>query len=262
MSAAPDFSIVTVCRNSAGTIPACLDSVLAQTAALEHVVVDGASSDGTLDLVREHAARPGRAHPLRWVSGPDKGPFDAMNKGIAMAAGRIVGILNADDRYEAPDVLDCVRKTMALRGVGCCYGDLVCFRQAAGGEEPVRYWRAGEYDRDRFLAGWMPPHPAFFVERGVYSKYGGFRLDLGTAADYELMLRFLYLHGLSCVHVPRVLVRMRVGGLSSASFAARLRAHAADRRAWGVNGLTPLPWTIPLKPLRKLGQWFARPPVS
>jgi glycosyltransferase len=106
----------------------------------------------------------------------------------------------------------------------------------------------------------MPPHPTFFVRSGVYRRLGLFRKDLGSAADYELMLRFLFVNRVPCVYLPRVVVRMRLGGISTASAAARLRAHRNDRRAWKINGLRPRPWTVFLKPLRKLPQWFARPP--
>jgi len=121
----------------------------------------------------------------------------------------------------------------------------------------VRYWRAGRFKRSSIYWGWMPPHPTFFVRRRVYDAFGRFRLDLGTAADYELMLRFLLQHSIRCSYIPVVQVKMRIGGVSSRSLKNRLRAHRRDREAWRVNGLRPYPWTIPMKPLRKLGQWRA-----
>jgi glycosyltransferase len=123
----------------------------------------------------------------------------------------------------------------------------------------VRYWQSGPYNPKKFYHGWMPPHPTFFVRRSVYEKYGLFNIDLGTAADYELMLRFLLKHRTRCTYIPEVLVCMRVGGASNRSLAARLKANRMDRKAWEVNGLRPYPWTIAMKPLRKIPQWWCRP---
>jgi glycosyltransferase len=126
----------------------------------------------------------------------------------------------------------------------------------------VRYWRAGEFNPARFRHGWMPPHPTFFLRRELYERFGGYRTDLGTAADYELMLRMLLRHGVPTVYIPKVLVHMRVGGASNRSLAARLAANRMDRAAWRVNDLRPLPWTTLAKPLRKVGQWWRRPPSA
>jgi len=109
---------------------------------------------------------------------------------------------------------------------------------------------------ERFYNGWMPPHPTFFLRRELYRQYGGYRLDLGSAADYELMLRMLLKHGVAAAYLPEVLVHMRTAGMSNASFGNRIAANRNDRRAWAVNGLKPRPWTLLAKPLGKLGQWF------
>ena len=122
-----------------------------------------------------------------------------------------------------------------------------------------RYWRAGDYDAGRFYWGWMPPHPTFFVRRSVYEKHGLFNLELGSAADYELMLRFLLKNNVSTAYIPEVLVKMRMGGKSNASFMNRYRANRNDKLAWEVNGLRPYPWTFMLKPLRKIPQYIKRP---
>ena len=120
----------------------------------------------------------------------------------------------------------------------------------------MRHWQSGAFKRDRFKWGWMPPHPTFFVRRSVYERFGLFRLDMGSAADYELMLRLLFRHRITAAYIPEVLVRMRAGGVSNASLANRLRANRMDRLAWAVNGLAPYPWTLMLKPLRKLPQFL------
>ena len=124
----------------------------------------------------------------------------------------------------------------------------------------MRYWRAGAFRPGAFRWGWMPPHPTFFVRRRLYEEVGGYRLDMGTAADYELMLRFLVGRRLRASYLPEVLVKMRCGGMSNRDARHRVRANLMDRKAWAVNGLTPYPWTLWLKPLRKLPQWVRRPP--
>lgn len=244
-------SVVTVVKNGRRTIAECLASVAGQSAQPEHVVVDGASTDGTLELLRR---APGVA---RLSSEPDSGIYEAMNKGIRMATGEVVGTLNADDMYAAPDVLAAVARVFEDPSVEACYGDLE-YVDRNDLTRVVRRWKAGPLKKEGFLRGWMPPHPTFFVRRRVYERYGVFRTDLGSAADYELMLRFLYRFGVKAAYIPRVLVRMRTGGASNRSLAARIRANRMDREAWRVNGLKPLVSTLVLKPLRKLPQFLAR----
>lgn len=244
------ISVVTAVRNAAATIGGCLDSVAAQRGPTEHIVVDGASDDGTVELVR---ARGGSV--ARFVSEPDRGLYEAMNKGVALAGGDIVGTLNADDLYADAQVLERVRGVFENADILACYGDLD-YVDARHPERVVRRWRSGSGTPGKIYRGWMPPHPTFFVRREVYGRCGVFNTGLGTAADYELMLRFLLKHGIRAAYIPAVLVRMRSGGVSNRSLGHRLRAHEMDRLAWKVNGLEPHPWTLPLKPLRKLGQFF------
>jgi glycosyltransferase involved in cell wall biosynthesis len=246
-------TIVTPTFRSAATVERCLASVHGQSVPVEHVLVDGASPDGSADLARAFAAR-GVAGSLTVVSEPDQGMYDAMNKGIRRSTADVVGILNADDRYASPDVLARVLDLFADPSVDAVYGDLV---YVDASDRVVRRWRSGGYDVSRFRWGWMPPHPAFFLRRRFYEAHGLYRTDFGTAADYELMLRMLLVHGLRARHLPAELVRMQAGGASNRALVNRLRAHAMDRRAWGVNGLTPYPWTLLCKPLRKLIQWLA-----
>jgi glycosyltransferase len=135
------------------------------------------------------------------------------------------------------------------------YGDLL-YVDAEEIAKVKRVWRSGSYDRRKWWNGWMPPHPALFVTRELAARVGDYRLDLGSAADYEWMLRAALVHEAKFVHLPETLVRMRVGGQSNVSTQARLKANRADRRAWEVNGLKPKPWTLWMKPLRKLPQWL------
>jgi len=264
-----NISIITAVHNGAATIGDCIESVRRQEHPAEHIIIDGCSNDGTLAVLEHY-----RHCLARVVSEPDQGMYDAMNKGIALASGDVVGILNADDLFAGARVLTEVARVFADEKVESCYGDLVYVRgegRGKGQDRPVegsdpfnlhlpvvRYWRSGSYDRRKFYRGWMPPHPTFFVRKRVYEMFGVFDTRLGSAADYELMLRFLLRHGISSVHIPEVMVRMRTGGRSNASLYNRLEAHRMDREAWRLNGLTPFPWTILLKPLSKLPQYVLK----
>mgnify|MGYP000713447396 CR=1 FL=1 len=249
---APHFSIITVVRNAAETIESCLASVRSQTVDLEHIVVDGCSTDGTLERLQRHAA----TGTIDLSSGRDNGIYDAMNKGLRRARGDIVGILNADDFYAHPHILARIDAAFATPEIDAVYSDLV-YANGDDTSNVVRYWRSGPYSPRAFLSGWMPPHPTFFVRRSVYERCGMFRTDLGSAADYELMLRFLFKHRIAAAYVPEVAVVMRTGGVSNQSWKHRMKANRMDRRAWAVNGLRPRPWTLTLKPVRKLGQYVA-----
>ena len=216
---------------------------------MEHILVDGGSTDGTLTIAEEYP------HLAKIISEPDKGIYDAMNKGVKIANGEIVGILNADDFYPATDTLEKVTKAFSDPAVGACYGDLL-YVDGDDTEKVIRNWQSGTFSPRKFYWGWMPPHPTFFVRRRIYEKYGFFNLDLGSAADYELMLRFLMRHRIMTMYIPEVLVKMRVGGMSNISLKNRINANQMDRLAWKVNGLKPYPWTLWMKPLRKVGQYF------
>ncbi len=219
---------------------------------MEHILIDGGSVDDTSRIIDAR-----RGALARVVSEPDRGIYDAMNKGIGLASGDVVGILNADDYYPSGDALEKVSAAFSDPAVDACYGDLV---YVSGGDAGriIRYWRSGEFAPGKFYRGWMPPHPTFFVRREAYERFGSFNLELGSAADYEIMLRLLLKHRLRAVYIPEVLVHMRTGGISNASLANRFKANRMDRRAWQVNGLRPRFWTLWAKPLRKVGQWFYR----
>jgi glycosyltransferase len=248
-----DLSIITVTLNGASTLADCLNSVKMQSKGAEHIIIDGGSTDGTAALLAQYGDATAQV-----VSEPDRGIYDAMNKGILLATGEVIGILNADDFYPAADILARVAAVFEDKQVQACYGDLV-YVNAGDTTHISRYWRAGEYAGSRrFYHGWMPPHPTFFVRRSVYARCGLFNLELGSAADYELMLRFLVRYGITAVYIPEVLVHMRSGGVSNASLRNRLQANRMDRRAWDVNKLQPYPWTLLIKPLRKLGQWWIK----
>lgn len=253
------ISVVTPTFEAAATVLTCCKSVRWQNREmgsgkrfeLEHIVVDGKSNDGTIEIVETFET------VNRCVSEPDHGIYDAMNKGVRMADGDVVAILNADDFYVTNDVLVKVADVLDSTGADSCYGNVV-YVGAEDPTRPKRVWRAGDFLRGRFRHGWMPPHPAFFVRRSCYERYGVFRLDVGTAADYEMMVRLLVQKKVSSVWIPDLWVAVRAGGASNGSIRARLRANRMDRMAWSVNGLLPWPWMRAMKPLRKLPQ-YARP---
>ena len=245
-------SIITATYNSASTVKDTLDSVRDQDYPdIEHIIVDGLSKDQTLKVVGEYP------HITTVVSEKDDGIYDAMNKGISMVKGDIVGILNSDDFYAGKDVISLVVNAFTKTGCDAVYGDLV-YVDKDNVDKVVRYWKAGSYKSDAFKWGWMPPHPTLFVSRRVYERYGLFNLDLTTAADYELMLRFIHKYQIKLEYIPELLVKMRIGGASNSTIAGRVRANRSDRSAWTVNKLRPFWFTIYLKPLRKLSQFIRR----
>lgn len=244
-------SIITVCYNSASTIEATIRSVISQDHKnIEYIIVDGRSQDPTLQIVDKY-----RDHVSKIISEKDDGIYFAINKGIAMATGEIIGILHADDFYTDEKVISKVVKTFQEKNVETLYGDLQYVdREDAG--KIKRHWSSGEYREGLFYKGWMPPHPTFFVLKKCYDKYGLFNTSLRSAADYEMMLRLLHKYKCSTAYIPEVLVKMRVGGKSNVSLSNRIKANREDKKAWLLNGLKPGLFTMIRKPLSKLGQFF------
>ena len=245
------ISIITVSYNSAETIEDTIQSVLKQDYPdIEYILVDGQSKDSTLSIIERYKSR-----IARFVSEPDKGIYDAINKGILMASGEVVAILNSDDFYVDEAVISDVMREFAHGACDCLYGDLQYVDRVDTGLVK-RNWKSGAYKQGMFFKGWMPPHPSFFIRRDCYSKFGLFNLQLKSAADYELMLRMLHVHQLKVVYLPRVLVKMRVGGKSNLSLMNRIKANREDQLAWKLNGIKPKFYTLILKPLSKIGQFF------
>ncbi|MDT9001256.1 glycosyltransferase family 2 protein [Paucibacter sp. APW11] len=244
------ISIITVSYNSAASIGDTLRSVASQSHPdIEHIVVDGGSTDGTQSLLRQE----GR-HLARWISEPDRGIYDAMNKGLAMATGDLIGFLNADDMFAEASTVTQIAKTAEDADV--IYGDLV-YVSANDTRQVVRMWRSGRFSRLQLKFGWMPPHPTFYVRRSVLEKVGRFDTALRIAADYDFMLRTLALPDLRVAGVSEVLVRMRTGGASNRSLKAMLRKSSEDLlvlRRSGVGGMA----TLLCKNLRKLPQFISR----
>lgn len=248
----PLVTIITATFNSAKTIRDTLEAVASQDYPhIEHIIVDGLSSDDTLQIVSEYP------HVRKVISEKDKGIYDAMNKGLAAATGDIVGLLNSDDFYVSGNVIRKVVEHMTAEKTQALYGDLV-YVHPDHTHKVLRTWIAGIWQRRKFLYGWMPPHPTFFVRREVYERLGKFNIELKSAADYELMLRFLYKAAISVSYLPEVMVKMRSGGMSNATWRNRINANREDRKAWRVNQLQPYFFTTWLKPLRKINQFVQK----
>ncbi len=250
----PAISIITAVYNDP-RVERALDSLLSQdlpeSSGLELIVVDGGSTDGTLDVLKGYGGQIGV-----FISERDEGIYDAMNKGIARASGDVIGILNADDRYADVYVLRDVLQAFDDHEVLACYGDLV---YVDDNDRVVRYWRSGEHRRAKWYAGWMPAHPTFFVRREVYERYGVFDTQYRIAADYELMLRLLVKRRVKAAYIDRVMVRMANGGHSNRSAGNVLQAAREVRRAWQNNGLAGGQLAPVLKPAQKVFQFVRRP---
>ncbi|TSJ37382.1 glycosyltransferase [Mucilaginibacter corticis] len=243
------ISLITVTFNAARTIQACIESVIAQDYKnIEYIFIDGGSTDDTLAIASLY-----RSSIDYLITGPDRGIYDAINKGIALATGEIVGLLNADDVFAANDILSVVVRAFEGKQVKIVYGDLDYVRQDG---TIIRKWRSGEMKAGSFDRGWMPPHPTFYCRRGLFDQYGVYSLDHGTAADYELMLRYLHVYRLPSAYLPVVMVKMRTGGASNNSLGSRLKALGNDYKAMRSNKIK-WPWLALLfKPLRKIKQFF------
>lgn len=244
-------SIITVCYNSAETIEDTILSVVSQDyASIEYIIIDGKSSDTTLSIIEKYNSK-----ITKVLSEKDDGIYFAINKGISLASGDIIAVLHADDVYYSNHVISDVVKTFTEKNTDTVYGNLY-YVDRIDTSKIKRQWISGGYTKKSFLKGWMPPHPSFFVRKKCYDKFGVFNTSLHSAADYELMLRFLFKHNCSASYLPQVLVKMRVGGKSNVSLMNRIKANREDKKAWLMNELKPSLFTFIRKPLSKLGQFF------
>jgi glycosyltransferase len=243
------ISIITVVRNNKKFIESCVRSVLRQTYKdIEYIIIDGASTDGTLDILDRY-----KDSVSKIISGKDAGHIYAMNKGIAIAGGDVIAFLHSDDLYAADDVVEKVVSSFGTNHTDSVYGDLVYVRR----EDPVkiiRYWRSGGYNREKIKRGWMPPHPAFFVKKKVYEKYGLFDTSFRISMDYESVLRLLYKYKISVFYLPQVIVMMRLGGVSNRGPANIIKKSVEDYRACRMYGLGAP--TVIMKNISKLPQFF------
>jgi len=244
-------SIITVTFNSAATLEETILSVIQQDHNnIEYIIVDGGSTDNTLSIIEKYKNKIAKV-----ISEKDDGLYFAINKGIALSTGELIGILHSDDFYPDTNIISGIVNSIAASGAESCYGDLQ-YVDRSNEKKVIRNWKSKPYSEDLFPKGWMPPHPTFFVNRNCYEKYGMYNTQLRSSADYELMLRFLFKHKISTAYISKVLVKMRTGGQSNVSISNRIKANKEDRLAWKLNGLTPGLFTTILKPLSKLKQYF------
>lgn len=226
------ISIITVVRNNKNTISYAIDSVLNQTYKdIEYIIIDGASTDGTVEIVKSYGNR-----ITKFISEPDKGLYDAMNKGIALVTGDIVGILNSDDFYIDEYVIEKVVNEFELKGVDSIYADLI-FVKPDNLDKIVRYYDSSYFTPEKFAYGWMPAHPTFFVKKEIYEKYGIFKTDYKIAADYELLVRFFAKNKITYYYIKEPLVKMRLGGASTSGIKSNYILNKEIIRACKENNI-------------------------
>ena len=248
------ISIITVSFNSVETIRDTIKSIISQDYEnIEYILIDAGSTDGTLDIIKEY-----EGYINYFSSEEDDGIYDGMNKGISVASGEVVGILNSDDFYPNSYIVSNVARTFEKRNCDAVYGDLV-YVKFYDTDKIVRYWQSGNYSVKKIKNGWMLPHPTFFVKREMYEKYGYYNTELKSAADYEMILKLLYKQNINVFYIPMILIKMRMGGKSNASIMNRIRANKEDGLAWTENQLNKPLFVRIKKPLQKIKQFFLKP---
>lgn len=246
-------SIITAAFNSKTTIEDTIVSVLKQRhKEIEYIVIDGGSTDGTLQIINKY-----RNKISKVVSEPDNGIYDAINKGIRLATGDVVGLLHSDDLYVDEQVIGNIVDEFRS-GVDSVYADLV-YVERDNLEKVVRYYDSSAFKASKFAYGWMPAHPTCFFRKSVYDKYGLYRDDYLIAADYELLVRFYAKSGVSHSHFKKVIVKMRNGGLSTRSFKSNIILNREIVRACRENGIQTNIFKVYLKYIVKFFQLFKRP---
>jgi len=244
------ISIITPVLNSEKTIEQTVESVLKQTYPwVEYIIVDGGSSDKTLELLEKY-----RNKISKIISEKDSGIYDAMNKGIKIATGEIVAVLNSDDFYSHSKVLEKIAECFKKNTIDACYGNLV-YVDRINMTKKVRYWKAGDFDKRRIKYGWIPPHPSFFVKKEWFEKFGYFRLDFFIAADYELLFRFI-LNSIKLFYLDEDIVHMREGGYSAKSISQRIKGWKELYKAWKINNQKPPLLFFIYRPFFKLHQYL------
>jgi glycosyltransferase involved in cell wall biosynthesis len=244
------ISLITVCHNSEHTIRSAIESVLQQTYPdIEYILIDGNSHGRTVDIIRSY--EPAFTGRLKWISEPDKGMYDAMNKGIRKATGEFVGILNSDDFYNYPGAIETVVKLLLETPVDSCFAD-VRFVNPENLEKTVRYYSSAHFNPRKFRFGFMPAHPTFFVRRKYFEKIGYYKTDYQIAADYELLIRFLYKNKLAYKYLALDIVKMRIGGKSTRSWKSNYILNKEIKRACKENGIYTNLFILSFKYFRKV----------
>jgi glycosyltransferase involved in cell wall biosynthesis len=247
-------SIITVVLNNAEYIETCIQSVINQDYEnIEYIVVDGGSTDGTIDVIKKYEDK-----ITVWISEPDDGMYYAINKGIDMSSGDIIGMLHSDDLYIDAHVISNVVRKFGKDNVDSVYADLV-YVERKNLRNVVRYYDSSVFRISKFAYGWMPAHPSCFIRKNVYAKYGLYKTDYIIAADYELLVRFYAKHRVSYSYLPKVIVKMRSGGLSTRNFKSNVILNGEIVRACRENGIETNMFKVYSKYFVKLAQLFKRP---
>lgn len=243
-------TLITVTLNSEKYLEGCIRSVMEQDHKdIEHIIIDGVSTDGTLAIIEKY-----NDHISRWVSEKDYSMYDAINKGMKLATGDIIGTLNSDDVLASPDVISSIVQCFEKEKVNAVYGDLLYVDQHDT-SKVMRQWKGGAFRRSKFRFGWMPAHPTFYFYRNLLDKCGYYETHFFTAADYEFMTRYLFYHNVGAAYVNKLIVKMRMGGMSNGNILRRLRANRRDYLAMKKNKI-PFAFVVSfLKPLIKLHQY-------
>jgi glycosyltransferase involved in cell wall biosynthesis len=248
------ISVITVSYNSGATLGDTLHSVKAQKYPdIEHILIDGGSTDCTAELISQQGD-----HLAKYVSEPDCGIYDAMNKGLALATGDIVGFLNSDDMYADPDVLSDIAEVFGVPEVDAVYGDIVMVDPQRL-QAVRRYWRPGQYKNGACMRGWMAPHPSLYVRRDILLKSGGFNLSYSLQADFDLELRLFECMKIRSVYIPRTVVRMRMGGATTGSIRNILRGNIEAAKSAKSHGFSGGLFFMASKVIGRLNQYWVRP---
>ncbi|WP_115739499.1 glycosyltransferase family 2 protein [Escherichia coli] len=230
------ISIITATYNSEKTLLDTLLSLEKQTYPdIEYIVVDGASNDNTIKLIKSNCTKVSKI-----ICEPDKGIYDALNKGIQAASGDVIGFLHSDDLLAYDDAIADIAKTFENTGCDAIYGDLEYVAQNDTSKR-IRLWKSGSFSRFKMKMGWMPPHPSFYMKRECYSQFGCFSLDYRISADYDSLLRYILKQRISIAYLPKVLVKMRVGGISNRSVSSMVNKSMEDIRVMKQNGMVMVP---------------------
>ncbi|MCH7724834.1 MAG: glycosyltransferase [Bacteroidetes bacterium] len=259
------ISVITVTKNNKNGLVCAIESVWCQSYHnIEHIIVDGSSTDGSVEILQQAKKSRKRTHnslpiidhySLVTISEVDSGIYDALNKGIKIASGDVIGLLHSDDLFANEFVLSKAAEKFQQKSVDAVYGDLVYVR-SSDINKVIRYWKSGEYNPKKMIYGWMPPHPALFVKKDIYLKYGLYDTSLKIASDYEMILRLFWKHKISTAYLPKIITKMRWGGASNKSFGNLLTKSKEDYIAMKKNGL-PLPcFALALKNIRKIPQFI------
>jgi glycosyltransferase involved in cell wall biosynthesis len=245
------ISIITVCFNSEKYIRTAIESVLGQDYPnIEYIIIDGKSTDKTLEIINEY-----RDKIQCIISEPDKGIYDAMNKGLKLATGDVLATLNSDDIYTSSNVISLIVDTFKKNECDIVFGDLY-YVKPENTDIIVRKWVAKPYFPDSFKKGWHPPHPTFFVKNEIFLKYGYFDLSLKLAADFELMLRFLEKYRIMSIYICKTLVKMRLGGASNKSIRNIIKQNMECYKAFKYNNIKMSPLYSFYRLFPKILQYF------